>query len=91
MNIALIKNNVIENTVCVDSLESAENLFPNFEFLTLSEDNILGIGWYRADNLWYPPKPSEDYIWDAEKWTWVLNESIEVPSFEHSSEYSLEQ
>lgn len=87
MNIALIKNNVIENTVSVDSLESAETLFPDYEFFILSEDNILGIGWYRVNDLWYPPKPSENHIWNEEKWTWILNESIETPIFEHSSEY----
>jgi hypothetical protein len=91
MNIALVKNNVIENIVIVESLESTADLFPEYEVQTLVEDNIIGIGWYRVDSLWYPPKPSESHVWNEERWTWVLNESTETPSFEHSPEYLSEQ
>jgi hypothetical protein len=35
----LIKNNVIENIICIESKELAEELFPNFQLIERTDDN----------------------------------------------------
>jgi hypothetical protein len=35
----LIKDNVIENIICIESKELAKELFPNYQFIERTDDN----------------------------------------------------
>ncbi len=54
MNVYLIKNNIVENVVVVDSMESAQDLFPDYIIVGVA-DNEAGIGWTYAEGLFAPP------------------------------------
>ncbi|EEY8688820.1 hypothetical protein DFZ21_07990 [Escherichia coli] len=54
MNIALITNGIVENTIICASVELAEKLFPNYEFVDI-DDVTAGIGWsYDGENFTAP-------------------------------------
>jgi hypothetical protein len=38
-DIFLIKGNVIENIICIESIELAQELFPNYELIERTDDN----------------------------------------------------
>lgn len=85
MKVAIIKNNIVENVILVDSIEQAQSFFPDYSCIS-ADDLVLGIGFYQENNIWYPPKPSNDHVWD-EQLGWILLENfVETPPFEPSIE-----
>ena len=78
MRVAIIKNNIVENVILVDSIELAQSFFPNYSCI-LADDLVLGIGFYQENNIWYPPKPSDDCTWDEQLSQWILPETYVEP------------
>ena len=72
MNVALIENEIVVNVVAVESLELAASLFPQE---VLDADTLkIGMGFFRENNKWYPPKPNPDFVWLETYGVWVSQE-----------------
>jgi hypothetical protein len=55
MNIAIIEENKVINVIVCESLEFAKEFTGASEVLNADELKI-GIGWFKVDNKWCPPK-----------------------------------
>lgn len=82
MEILLIKNNVVENVVMAESLEYAQELFSPTYVCEINEN--IGIGYYKENGRWIPPKPSDDCTWDEQAGQWDLPETAEPLPFQPS-------
>jgi hypothetical protein len=75
MDIGLIKNNTVVNAVICDSLTDAQTFFPDCEPFDLSA-STLGVGWFKDNDKWYPPKPNleDTFVWNDgfEDWQKVV-------------------
>jgi hypothetical protein len=76
MIIGVVEDNKIINVIVFDDLVTAEEMFPTQELLDLNDPVTtyglnLGINWYKENNIWYPPKPSEDCVWVEDLYSWL--------------------
>ena len=72
MNVALIENEIVVNVVVVESLELAGSLFSQE---VLDADTLeIGVGFFRENNKWYPPKLNPDFVWLETHGAWVSQE-----------------
>jgi predicted DNA-binding protein with PD1-like motif len=77
MNVAIIENDIVTNIAVVESLEIATSLFT--EEVVDADALQIGIGHFRDNNVWYPPKPDPDYVWTDVYKTWVsAEEKIQI-------------
>jgi len=80
MIIGIIENNKIINVLVFDDFATAEEMFPTQELVDLTDPITthgfnLGVNWYKENNIWYPPKPTEDYTeWIEEFHAWATPE-----------------
>lgn len=78
MNIALIKNNIIKNVIVAETLEDVISIHPDYEHLVLVENDSKGIGWYKENEQWLPPKLDNTCVWDEKNLRWLMQEDVEA-------------
>lgn len=82
MIIGIIENNTIIDALVFDDLSAAEEMFPTQELIDITDPITtfglnVGINWYKENNIWYPPKPSEDYVWVEDTHSWFTPKDYE--------------
>lgn len=55
MNVALAKNNKIDNIIVVDTVEWAQEYLPQYDEFIDNDVAKLGIGWEKVDGVWQAP------------------------------------
>jgi hypothetical protein len=69
--VALVKNNIVENTVVVESLEIAGVLFPNYDLIEINEETgYPSVGYEVFNSKFRPQKPNATSEWLEEFNMW---------------------
>ena len=55
MRVLLIKNNIVENCILADSVERAQQFYPDYEII--EQPDGIGPGFIRIDGVWEAPEP----------------------------------
>lgn len=55
MNVALAKNNIIDNIIVVDTIEWAQENLPQYDEFIDNDVAKLGMGWMKIDGVWQAP------------------------------------
>lgn len=70
MNGILIKNNTVVNIIAVDEntdssvIEFAKSFYEADTYIEVDDSVIVFIGGLYEQGFFYPPKPSQDWIWN---------------------------
>lgn len=55
MNVALAKNNIIDNIIVVDTIEWAQENLPQYDEIFDTAVTPVEIGWVKVDGVWQAP------------------------------------
>lgn len=69
-NFAIIENNIVTNVVVADSLEDAQSANPD-KILFDADSLGIAVGSFKENNIWYPAKPFNSWIWNEEDLRWI--------------------
>lgn len=62
MDIGLIKDGVVENVICADSVESTQEHYPNHTCVERAPGVVFGPGWTYDGKTFAPPEESTDAL-----------------------------
>jgi hypothetical protein len=77
MNFGIVENNTIINVIVSESIESTQELFPEYEVVEIFNQN-MGIGWKKdVDGVFKTEKPNYDSVWADDLGGWLTPEEYE--------------